>query len=56
MDLISRVFELATLMVGVAILTLLIGNAGKTATVIDVSTSGFDRLLRTLTLSGGNTY
>lgn len=54
MEVIRSLFELATFIAGIAILTLLIGNAGKTATVIESATSGFDRLLQTITLQNGS--
>lgn len=54
MDVLTRIFELATFIAGIAILTLLIGQADKTATVIDSATSGFDNLLRTITLQNSS--
>ena len=54
MELITRTFELLTFIAGIAILTLLIGNAGKTATVIDSASTAFNNLLRTITLQGGS--
>lgn len=45
--------EIATALIGVALIALLIGNAGGTKTVIDSATSGFNGLLRTVTLQNG---
>lgn len=53
MEVLTRLFELATFIAGIAILTLLIGNPQGTAQVIGAATSGFDSLLRTITLQGG---
>ncbi|MGI0011911.1 MAG: hypothetical protein ACREBU_00495 [Nitrososphaera sp.] len=56
MPVVDRVFDLAVLIVGVAILTLLIGQAGKTVQVVKGSASAFDQLLQTVTLqTGGRT-
>jgi hypothetical protein len=42
--------KIAVLLVGVALVALLIGHAGGTAQVIAAGTSGFNQLLRTVTL------
>lgn len=44
------VTEIAIALIGVATLALLIGRASQTATVIKAGTSGFNDLLRTVTL------
>jgi hypothetical protein len=44
------IMEIATLFIGVAVLALLIGNASKTATVIQSGANAFDELLKTVTL------
>lgn len=47
------VFEIATALIGVAVLALLIGQSGKTAEVVKVTGSTFNDLLRTVTLQNG---
>ena len=44
--------NIAMALIGVAIIALLVGNASKTATVIQSGTSGFNSLLQTVTLQG----
>lgn len=55
MDLIQRIFELATLLIGVAVLTLLIGRPDATAQVVGSTAGAFNGLLRTVTLQDSNT-
>lgn len=45
--------EIASLLVGVALVALLVSQAQGTARVIDSATTGFANLLRTVTLQGG---
>ena len=42
--------EIATLFIGVAVIALIIGNASKTATVIQSGAGAFNELLKTVTL------
>ena len=54
----NNVFEIATLLIGVALVTLLVNRQANTVPVIQAATSGFDQLLRTVTLQnmGGAGY
>lgn len=45
--------EIATALIGVALIALLVGHASGTKTIIDSATSGFNGLLRTVTLQNG---
>lgn len=45
--------EIASLLIGVALVALLVSRASQTAQLIGSATTGFDRLLRTVTLQGG---
>lgn len=42
--------EIAALLIGVALIALLVGHAGGTASIIQAGTQGFDSLLQTVTL------
>lgn len=42
--------EIAALLIGVALIALLVGHAGGTASIIQAGTYGFDSLLQTVTL------
>jgi len=53
-ELTSGVFEIATLLIGVATLALLIGNSKGTAQVVQTAGSTFNDLLRTVTLQNGS--
>lgn len=44
------IVEIASLFIGVALVALLVSNARGTAQVIEAATSGFEGLLRTVTL------
>lgn len=52
-DTLRGVFEIATLLIGVATLALLIGQAPKTAKVIESAGGTFNELLRTVSLQNG---
>lgn len=52
-DTIKGVFEIATLLIGVATLALLINKADNTAKVVQTTGSVFDSLLRTVSLQNG---
>lgn len=54
----EKLTEIAVLLIGVALVALLVGRSRDTATVIQAGTSGFDQLLRTVTLQnqGGGLY
>ncbi len=45
--------EIASLLIGVALVALLVSRASQTSKIINSATSGFDRLLRTVTLQDG---
>lgn len=48
--------EIASFLIGVALVALLVSRASQTAQIIGSATSGFDRLLRTVTLQGGSGF
>ena len=52
----SGLLEIATGLLGIALIALLVGNASKTVQVIDAGTSGFNQLLRTVTLQNGSGF
>ncbi len=52
MKLIDGITALATLIIGVAVFTLLLNKDANTVDVIKVSASGFNDILSTLTLQG----
>ncbi len=56
MKVMDEIFGIATLMIGVAVITLLLNKSANTVEVIKTSTSGFNNLLKTLTLQAGNGY
>lgn len=45
--------EIAGLFIGVAVITLLVGNSRGTVDIINAGVSGFNGLLRTVTLQNG---
>lgn len=45
--------EIASLLIGVALVALLVSRASQTAQLISSATGGFNQLLRTVTLQGG---
>ena len=45
--------EIAALLIGVSVITLLVGHAQGTVSIINAGTSGFNGLLRTVTLQNG---
>lgn len=45
--------EIASLLIGVALVALLVSRASQTSQVITAATGGFNTLLRTVTLQGG---
>lgn len=45
--------EIAALLIGVSVITLLVGNSKATVDIIQAGTSGFNGLLRTVTLQNG---
>ncbi len=47
------VTEIAGLLIGVALIALIIGNAGGASTVIGTSAGAFNQLLQTVTLQSG---
>lgn len=47
-------FEIASLLVGAAILAMLVSHASQTATVIQAATGGFGRLLSIVELQQAN--
>lgn len=53
MKLLDNVFEIAVLLIGVAIITLLVNPRSNTTQVIGAATSGFNQLLNTITLQTG---
>lgn len=52
-DALKGVFEIATLLIGVATLALLINRSGDTAKVVQTTGSVFNTLLETVTLQNG---
>lgn len=52
-DALKGVFEIATLLIGVATLALLIGRSSDTAKVVQATGSTFNDLLRTVSLQNG---
>lgn len=52
-DALKGVFEIATLLIGVATLALLIGRSSDTARVVQSTGGTFNELLRTVTLQSG---
>lgn len=46
----DKLTEIAVLLIGVATIALLVNRSGDTARVIQAGTTGFDTLLRTVTL------
>ena len=51
----AGIMEIATGLMGIALIALIIGNAGKTTTVISGAGGTFNELLRTVTLQGQTT-
>lgn len=49
----SGILEIAMALIGVALLALLVGNAGKTTQIISQAGDTFNDLLRTVTLQNG---
>lgn len=49
----EKLTEIAVLLIGVALVALLVGRSQGTAQVIQAGTSGFNQLLRTVTLQDG---
>lgn len=49
----DKLTEIAIMLIGVATIALLINRSGDTARVIQAGTTGFDRLLRTVSLQNG---
>lgn len=47
--------EIAGLLIGVALIALLVGNAGGTSTLIGTGAGAFNQLLQTVTLQNGVT-
>ena len=45
--------EIASLLIGVALVALLVSRASQTSQIIGSATSGFNQLLKTVTLQGG---
>lgn len=45
--------ELAALLIGVSVITLLVGRSKDTVRIIEAGTAGFNGLLRTVTLQNG---
>lgn len=45
--------EIASLLIGVALVALLVSRASGTTQIIGAATSGFNTLLQTVTLQGG---
>jgi hypothetical protein len=52
-QLLADAFGIASALIGVALIALLVGNASKTAQVVNASAQGFNSLLQTVTLQGG---
>jgi uncharacterized protein YoxC len=50
----SGILEIAMALIGVALLALLVGNAGKTTQIISQAGNSFNDLLKTVTLQAGN--
>jgi hypothetical protein len=55
-DALKGVFEIATLLIGVATLALLINRSGDTAKVVQTTGGVFNTLLETVTLQNGRGY
>jgi hypothetical protein len=47
--------EIASLLIGVSVITLLVGHASGTVSIINAGTKGFNGLLKTVTLQNGFT-
>lgn len=47
------ILEVAMALLGIALIALLVGNASKTTQVVSSATSGFNELLKTVTLQNG---
>lgn len=50
------IFGIAALLIGVAFAALLIGHSSGTATVVNAVGGQFNRLLQTVSLSGGSSF
>lgn len=54
MNAFSGIMEIATALIGIALIALLINRSSDTAKVIGAATGGFNTLLQTVTLQNGS--